>query len=257
MSISIAHPTACFALLPCAGIGLRAGAQDAAGQALPKQYQDVLGKPVVQHTLEAMARVRGITQTLVVLAPGDSLFAQLCRLVPASTAAYCGGATRAQSVAQGLAYLRDHCAARVDDWVLVHDAARCLLQPAWVEALLEACLQADLGGLLAIPVADTLKMAQAGAGQPRVAQTLERAHKWLAQTPQMFRIGDLQAALAAAGDSASDEASAMEAAGHSPLLLPGHTHNVKVTYPEDFQLAEAILSLRAQQTNKDELCKLP
>jgi 2-C-methyl-D-erythritol 4-phosphate cytidylyltransferase len=224
---------------------------------LPKQYQQVQGKPVVQHTLDAMAQVRGVAQMVVVLAPHDALFAPLCQLPDAAQAAYCGGASRAETVAQGLAYLRENCGAKADDWVLVHDAARCLVQPVWVEALMQTCLQADIGGLLAIPVADTLKMASADAVQPRVAQTVDRAGKWLAQTPQMFRISDLQDALARAPSSVSvsDEASAMEAAGHAPLLVPGHTHNFKVTYPEDFVLAEAVLGLRTQQKHKDDLCK--
>ena len=234
----------CFALLPCAGIGARAGALDAAGQALPKQYQMLLGKAVVQHTLDAMAQVAGLAQIVVVLAAHDSLFSQLCQLPDRSRAAYCGGDTRAQSVAHGLAYLREHCGAQADDWVLVHDAARCLLRPVWVENLLQSCLAADSGGLLAVPVADTLKMADS---QQRVAQTVDRTGKWLAQTPQLFRIGRLQSALAAAGGGVSDEASAMEAAGHAPLLVAGHTHNFKVTYPEDFALAAAVLRLREEE----------
>ena len=241
-----AKAASCFALLPCAGIGARAGAQDAAGQALPKQYQALLGKPVVQHTIDAMAQVAGLAQVVVVLAAQDALFAQYCQLPAHGQAAYCGGATRAQSVAQGLGYLREHCGAGADDWVLVHDAARCLLQPVWVHSLMQSCLAADAGGLLAVPVADTLKVADS---QQRVAQTLNRADKWLAQTPQMFRIGQLQAALAAAGSGASDEASAMEVVGHAPLLLPGHTHNFKVTYPEDFALAAAVLRLRQEQAS--------
>lgn len=245
-------PSRCFALLPCAGIGARAGAQDAAGQAQPKQYQYVLGKPLVQHTLDAMAQVQGLSLTLLVLAPNDTGFAQHGQLPAGAEVAYCGGASRAETVAQGLQYLRQHCGADADDWVLVHDAARCLLQPAWGERLMQSCQQADadagigtaVGGLLAIPVADTLKVAKPDAEQPRVAQTVDRAGKWLAQTPQMFRIGQLQAALAAAGSGVSDEASAIEAAGYSPLLVLGHTHNFKVTYPEDFALAEALLRWR-------------
>ena len=243
---SLSPLASCFALLPCAGIGARAGAQDAIGQALPKQYQMLLGKTVVQHTLDAMAQVAGLAQIVVVLAPHDALFNQLCQLPGRSKAAYCGGDTRAQSVEQGLHYLRASCGAKAEDWVLVHDAARCLLQPGWVENLMRNCFAADSGALLALPVADTLKVADS---QQRVAQTLDRTGKWLAQTPQMFRIGQLQSALAAAGGGVSDEASAMEAAGYAPLLVAGHTHNFKVTYPEDFALAEAVLRLRQMQTS--------
>lgn len=233
----------CFLLLPCAGVGARAQAKSAAGADLPKQYQPILGRAVVQHTLDALQPLTEIAQTLVVLAPDDTHFAALCTPSAHVTVAYCGGATRAQTVANGLQHLRAHCGAEVGDWVLVHDAARCLIEPAWVRRLLQACQAADSGGLLAVPVADTLKAADSAQ---RVAETVERSNKWLAQTPQMFRLGELQTALAAC-HAVSDEASAMEQAGHAPLLLPGHTHNLKVTYPEDFALAQSILRLRAEQ----------
>ena len=232
----------CFLLLPCAGVGARAQAKSTAGADLPKQYQPILGQPVVQHTLDALQPLTEIAQTLVVLAPGDTHFA-LCTAAANVTVAYCGGATRAQTVANGLQHLRAHCGADVGDWVLVHDAARCLIEPAWVRRLLQACQAADSGGLLAVPVADTLKAADSAQ---RVAETVERSNKWLAQTPQMFRLGELQTALAAC-HQVSDEASAMEQAGHAPLLVTGHTHNLKVTYPEDFALAQSILRLRAEQ----------
>ena len=233
----------CFLLLPCAGVGARAQAKSAAGADLPKQYQPILGRPVVQHTLDALQPLTEIAQTLVVLAPDDAHFSALCQPTANVSVAYCGGATRAQTVANGLQHLRAHCGADVGDWVLVHDAARCLIAPAWVRRLLQACQAADSGGLLAVPVADTLKAADSAQ---RVAETVERSNKWLAQTPQMFRLGELQTALAAC-HAVSDEASAMEQAGHAPLLLPGHTHNLKVTYPEDFALAQSILRLRAEQ----------
>ena len=222
------EPSRCFLLLPCAGVGARAQAKSAAGLDLPKQYEPILGRPVVQHTLDA---------------PDDAHFAALCQSAANVSVAYCGGATRAQTVANGLQHLRAHCGADVGDWVLVHDAARCLIEPAWVRRLLQACLAADSGGLLAVPVADTLKLADSAQ---RVAETVERSNKWLAQTPQMFRVGELQTALAAC-NQVSDEASAMEQAGHAPLLVPGHTHNLKVTYPEDFALAQSILRMRAEQ----------
>ena len=158
--------------------------------------------------------------------------------------ANCGGATRAESVFNGLQRLLAE-GARPTDWVLVHDAARCLVTPAQIGALIDACLPDAVGGLLALPLPDTLK--QAGA-DGRVDATIDRAHKWLAQTPQMFRIGLLRDALAAhaAGGFAgiTDEASAIELAGLAPLLVPGSAQNFKVTYPEDFALAEAVLRSR-------------
>jgi 2-C-methyl-D-erythritol 4-phosphate cytidylyltransferase len=226
------HPPRCFALVPCAGIGLRAGAGG------PKQYAPLAGRAVVAHTLAALAAVPALAATLVVLAPDDDQFE---RQVPgfAGWVARCGGATRAATVAAGLDALRAQGAAD-DDWVLVHDAARCLLQPAWVQRLIAACLADEVGGLLALPLADTLK----AEAQGRVAATLPRAAKWVAQTPQMFRLGLLQRALAAAGDTVTDESSAIEALGLAPLLVPGDAENFKLTWPGDFALAARLLETR-------------
>ena len=225
----------CFALLPCAGSGSRAGA------ALPKQYQVVAGQPMVRHTLAAFAAVPRIARTLVVVAPGD---ATLQHEGASVLIAACGGSTRAGSVFNGLKALREQ-GATAQDWVLVHDAARCLVTPALIDALIDACLPDAVGGLLALPLPDTLKQATAGG---RVAATIDREGKWLAQTPQMFRIGLLQEALAAHAATGfagiTDEASAIEAAGHAPLLVRGSAQNVKVTWPEDFALAEAVLRSR-------------
>ena len=163
----------------------------------------------------------------------------------------CGGATRADSVRQGLQALLGTAVAAVRrDWVLVHDAARCLVTPAQIRQLIAECQHDPVGGLLAQPLADTLKV-QAPTEQtdpdPRVSATLERSGKWLAQTPQMFRVGDLLDALLAAqarGLAVTDEASAMEALGLSPRLVRSGAHNLKITYPEDFALAEALLQSR-------------
>ena len=225
----------CFALLPCAGSGSRAGT------AQPKQYQVVAGQPMVRHTLAAFAAVPRIARTLVVVAPGD---ATLRHEGASAFIAACGGVTRAGSVFNGLKALLEQ-GASAQDWVLVHDAARCLVTPALIDALIDACLPDAVGGLLALPLPDTLKQATACG---RVAATIDREGKWLAQTPQMFRIGLLQEALAAHAATGfagiTDEASAIEAAGHAPLLVRGSAQNVKVTWPEDFALAEAVLRSR-------------
>ncbi|KPF54038.1 2-C-methyl-D-erythritol 4-phosphate cytidylyltransferase [beta proteobacterium AAP51] len=226
----------CFALVPCAGVGQRAGVGG------PKQYAALAGRTVVTHTLAALAAVPRLQQTLVVLSPDDTVFE---RHAPgfAGWVARSGGATRAASVAAGLQALREHGAGD-EDWVLVHDAARCLLQPAWVERLIDACLPDAVGGLLALPLADTLKAATA---DDRVAATLERSAKWLAQTPQMFRLGLLQRALhsgEAAGLNITDEASAIEALDLAPRLVPGDLENFKLTWPADFVLAERLLRSR-------------
>jgi 2-C-methyl-D-erythritol 4-phosphate cytidylyltransferase len=130
--------------------------------------------------------------------------------------------------------------AAASDWVLVHDAARCLITPTQIDALIDACVGDPVGGLLALKLPDTLKREEAG----RVAQTVDRGDKWLAQTPQMFRIGALMEALQAAGDAVTDESSAMEFVGQAPLLVEGSAQNFKVTYPQDFALAQAVLLSR-------------
>lgn len=234
-------PQRLWALVPCAGTGLRAGA------ASPKQYQPIAGQALVLHTLAAFAAVARISRTVVAVAAGDDFFARLAA-PPARpwTSVACGGATRAQTVANGLAVLRQLGAAE-NDWVLVHDAARCLVTPELINRLIDACVDDAVGGLLAHPVPDTLKLAADG----RVVRTPDRSHQWLAQTPQMFRLGVLARALLAAGEGVTDESSAMEAMGLSPKLVSGSALNFKVTYAEDFVLAQAVLSNRLRAAGKD------
>jgi 2-C-methyl-D-erythritol 4-phosphate cytidylyltransferase len=220
----------CYALVPCAGIGARAGGVG------PKQYQRIAGRSVVAHTLAALGRVPRITKTLVVLAADDQAFA-LAAPGFEGWAERCGGATRAASVAAGLAALARR-GARTRDWVLVHDAARCLVQPSAIERLIEACIEDPVGGLLALPMGDTLKQA---GDEDRVARTLDRGGKWTAQTPQMFRLGLLRQALAEAADRVTDESGAVEALGHAPRLVRGEPDNFKLTWPADFALAERLL----------------
>jgi len=220
-----------YALVPCAGVGERAGAGG------PKQYAPLAGRSLVSHTLQALAEVKRLRQTLVVLSPNDAVFESHVPAFPGWVARV-GGASRAESVTNGLAELLRR-GAQAHDWVLVHDAARCLLRAEWVDALIDACLNDAVGGLLALPLADTMKQESTG----RVAATVDRANKWQAQTPQMFRLGELQQALATAG-AVTDEASAIEASGRAPKLVPGSFENFKVTYPGDFALAERLLRTR-------------
>ncbi len=203
---------------------------------------------MVMHTLHALALVPQITQAWVVVSPGDA-FAwpddhiwsrRFTRLA-------CGGATRAQSVFNGLNAML--CAGvPLQDWVLVHDAARCLVDPEAVKALIDACQDDPVGGLLALPLPDTLK-TQKPEDVPRVDATVPREGKWLAQTPQMFRLGALHQALAQAAKTGfaciTDEASAMERQGLSPRLVPGSAMNLKVTYPADFAFAETVLKAKS------------
>lgn len=237
----------CFALVPCAGVGERAGVGG------PKQYHAVAGCSVVAHTLAALAAVPRIEATLVVLAPGDRLFEQHAGTFAHDErcwVARVGGASRAASVAAGLDELLAR-GALPHDWVLVHDAARCLIRPELIDQLIDACQNDEVGGLLALPVADTLKHEGLGPDDAgRVERTLSRAHIWAAQTPQMFRLGLLRPALVAAlsdpesAASITDEASAIERLGHAPKLVTGSLDNLKLTWPADFALAERLLATR-------------
>lgn len=237
-------------LIPAGGIGSRAGGD------LPKQYQPLLGQPLVWHTLTAFRAMAQQLHTLALVVAADDLHVrQTLPNFPAVKQSDCeelllriGGATRAATVRAGLHALQTRGAA-AHDWVLVHDAARCLITPAQVQALVTACQDDEVGGLLALPLADTLKQSDAAG---RVAATLEREHKWLAQTPQMFRLGLLADALdqaQQAGLVVTDEASAIEAAGLAPRLVPGSAQNFKITFPEDFALAEAVLQARQRKAH--------
>ena len=225
--------------MPCAGNGSRALR---AGDSGPKQYQMLLGQPLVMHTLAAFAQA-DLAGVLLVVSPDDDFWSEQELAFATLSVASCGGATRAQSVLNGLSHLLAN-GAHTNDWVLVHDAARCLVTPEAVSALIDACCNDPVGGLLALPLPDTLKVAR----DARVAQTLDRSDKWLAQTPQMFRAGALHAALQAQAadhfEGITDEASAMEMAGFAPKLVVGSPHNFKVTYPPDFALAEDLLGSR-------------
>ena len=202
---------------------------------------------MVVHTLRAFAAMPGLGQGVIVVAPQDREMAEVIQQYPQDrfVISPTGGATRAQSVLAGLRALQQH-GAKEDEWVMVHDAARCLLTPALIEKLWLACQNDEVGGLLALPVSDTLKIAD----KERVASTLSRSGKWLAQTPQMFRQAALTQALLQAGDQVTDEASAIEAMGQQPRLVTAAAFNFKVTYPEDMQLAEAVLASRSNVAAK-------
>ena len=226
-----------FAIVPAAGSGSRFGAQ------LPKQYLPLAGKPMIHHALAALCRCERIDRVWVVLSPDDAWWPTFdwTNLGAKLETVFCGGATRAESVANGLAAAET--AAADDDWVLVHDAARPCLSQAVLAALCDQLADDPVGGLLAVPVADTLK--RAGADQ-RVVATEPRDALWQAQTPQMFRYGVLLRALAD-HPGVTDEAGAIEAAGLKPKLVCADTTNLKVTYPADLRLAELILQGRRDE----------
>ena len=233
--------TSCHALIPAAGTGTRIGT------AIPKQYLPVAGKPMIVHVLAAFAASPAIERIVVVVAPGDPRFEALVlddairRRIDVVRA---GGATRAATVRNGLDAMRG----RVDDddWVLVHDAARCAIAPASIDALVAAVSDHAVGGLLALPLDDTVKREAAAMtdGSRTVAETVDRRGLWRAQTPQMFRHRMLHDALVdadARGIAITDEASAIEAAGFRPLLVPGSPRNFKVTTADDLAMMDLLL----------------
>ncbi|MBL8443587.1 MAG: 2-C-methyl-D-erythritol 4-phosphate cytidylyltransferase [Zoogloeaceae bacterium] len=223
-----------FAIVPAAGSGSRMGAER------PKQYLPLLGKPLIHHALAVLCGAPEIDRVFVVLSLDDQEWRRHdwsglgSKLVPL----FCGGATRADSVLGGLRAMAD--IAVQSDWVLVHDAARPCLAPWHVHKLIDELSDDEVGGLLAVPVADTLKRAD---DRRHVEATVERDRLWQAQTPQMFRYVMLRRALEGC-HKVTDEASAIEAAGLHPRLIEGDVSNLKVTYPLDLHLAEWILKNR-------------
>lgn len=223
-----------FALVPAAGTGSRVGGER------PKQYQLLAGRPMLGHPLEALCAAQRIQRVFVVLAEADATWERFSwsGLGPKLAVLRCGGATRAESVANGLAAVSELVAP--DDWMLVHDAARPCLSLDLLELLLDRVGEDAVGGLLAVPVSDTLKLA---GEDGRIDATVPRERLWRAQTPQMFRFGLLREALAC-HPVVTDEASAVEALGQRPLLVPSERDNLKVTWPADLALAERILRQR-------------
>jgi len=226
--------TSHYAIVPAAGSGARFGAE------VPKQYLNLLGRPLIYHALSTLCSCPRIAGVWVVLSPEDewwesfdwSSFGSKLQVV------FCGGATRAESVANGL----DAATGALDehDWVLVHDAARPCLSQGMLDALFDELADDPVGGLLAMPVADTLKRADSAQ---RVESTEPRDGLWQAQTPQMFRYGLLRQALDS-NLSVTDEAGAIESAGFKPRLVRADVTNLKVTFPTDLRLAELILQGR-------------
>ena len=219
-----------FALIPAAGVGARMAASG------PKQYLKIGGKPMLRHAIDAFLFSELIAHTYVVVSADDPV---IDSIVPSHgvTVLRCGGETRMESVRNGLAALG--ATLRENDWVLVHDAARPGLDETLIEKLITATGEHPVGGLLALPVVDTVKRSIGGE-----LGTVSREGLWLAQTPQMFRYKLLGEALAAVRDphQITDDASAVEALGLSPKLVVGHPRNMKVTLPTDVRIAEMYLA---------------
>ena len=228
-----------FALVLAAGQGTRIG------DALPKQYLPVAGKPMMFHSIEAIAAVSRVERLFVVLSPLDRHWGEhdWSALPEKVEAAFCGGAHRAESVLNTLKFFEGRMAK--DDWVMVHDAARPCILTELVEQFLDEVGDDQVGGLLAIPLADTLKRSDE---LQRVSETVPRTGLWRAQTPQMFRYATLRAGLEKK-PKATDEAEAVESTGYNtPRLVQGESTNIKVTFAEDIQVAEMILERKGRVT---------
>ena len=223
-----------FAIVPAAGQGTRIG------DAVPKQYLPIAGKPMLFHALESLASVARIHAVVAVLSPLDRHWGGFdwSAFPEKIEAAFTGGANRSESVRNALRHLAPRVAK--DDWILVHDAARPCITRALVDQFIDEVEGEPVGGLLAMPLADTLKRSDETL---RVAETIPRAGLWRAQTPQMFRYEMLARALERKA-GATDESQAIEALGYSPRLVQGENTNLKVTFAEDLPLAEMIILRR-------------
>lgn len=221
-----------IALIPAAGIGARFGADK------PKQYVEIGGKTVLEHTVCIFQNHPSIDMTVVIVSPEDVLADGFQTAFAGVEVWKIGGRTRAETVRNGVEKLLETGLASADDNILVHDAARCCLPSEALTRLIEQAGNAAEGGILAIPVADTLKRAEGG----QISATVDRSGLWQAQTPQLFRAGLLCRALAAENlDGITDEASAVEKLGVRPLLIQGDVRNLKLTQPQDAYIVRLLL----------------
>ncbi|HEY0961191.1 MAG TPA: 2-C-methyl-D-erythritol 4-phosphate cytidylyltransferase [Pseudomonadales bacterium] len=234
-----------FLVLPAAGSGRRMQAE------LPKQYLELAGCSLLQHSLERIGALPEIERIVVALAHEDPRWPPLRAALPVAVAAkvstVTGGAERMQSVANALVALQPH--ARANDWVLVHDAVRPCVHETDVRKLLHETANDETGGLLGLPVRETLK--ECDDAQRFVARTVDRSRIWQAATPQVFRFAVLQRALQHAAQESSfvtDEAGAVEALGLPVRLVAGRADNLKITYPGDLMLAAAVLEAQARES---------
>ena len=219
-----------IALIPAAGVGARFGAGK------PKQYVEINGKTVLQHTVDIFQQHEQIDFIAVIVSPEDHIFQTASDKVGIFKV---GGETRAETVRNGVEVLLKQSLAAETDNILVHDAARCCLPAEALSRLIEAAANAEQGGILAVPVADTLKRAGEAS---QITATVSRAGLWQAQTPQLFRAALLQRALAGDLSGITDEASAVESLGIKPLLVEGDSRNLKMTLPQDEYIVRLLLA---------------
>ncbi len=224
-----------WCVIPAAGTGQRMGADR------PKQYLELAGRMVIEHTLEKFVSHSRIAGVVVALAAEDCWWDKVKLSAGCELRRCDGGEKRFESVLNGLNVLKDGGAGK-EDWVLVHDAARPCVRREDIDRLIHAATAHPVGAVLGIPVRDTMKRADASAN---VRKTVSRAGLWHAFTPQMFRLGPLAASLKRAleeGADVTDEAQAMERTGAYPVMVEGHADNLKITTPTDLQLAEHFIS---------------
>lgn len=220
------------AIIPAAGTGARMGAD------IPKQYLPLKGKPLIQHVIETFEQSAQIDSVHVILSAQDAHWSAANLTLSAKTSVHhCGGATRSETVLNGLHAIAAF--AHEKDWVLVHDAARPGLNHTMLDQLIAELQEDAVGGLLAMPLADTLKLADTSQ---RAQKTIPREQLWQAQTPQMFRLSTLRDALKSYHGVPTDEAQAIEALGLQPKLVLGGLRNLKVTYPEDLKVLNALIA---------------
>ncbi|SMY36283.1 2-C-methyl-D-erythritol 4-phosphate cytidylyltransferase [Photobacterium andalusiense] len=224
-----------IAVVPAAGVGSRMAADR------PKQYLHIAGKTILEHTVDRLLSLTEITRVVIAISADDPYFPLLPLATDPRIIVVDGGAERADSVFAGLAAIENDNA-----WVLVHDAARPCVRQADLRALITAAISSDCGAILATPVRDTMKRGLHHSTPPQISHTVDRDNLWHALTPQMFRVGLLRQSLTSAlaqGATITDEASALEFCGYTPLLVTGRSDNLKVTQPEDLALAEFYLQL--------------
>lgn len=240
-----------WCVVPAAGVGKRFGA----GQ--PKQYLTLHDQTIMEWTLQRLLRIPRIEKIVVAISEEDTQFAQLSIAQQDRIHTVSGGRERCDSVQNGLQWLLKQTAGDNDDWVLVHDVARPCVRLEDITRLIDEVAQSGaIGGILANPVRDTMKRSDA---QGRIMQTVERAHLWHALTPQLFPLKTLLQALQQADqmpldsnrEAVTDEASAMERQGHCPILVPGHSDNIKITHPQDLQLARLFLQQQMLESEQE------
>lgn len=228
------NSTLCWVIIPAAGIGTRMQADR------PKQYLTLKNKPLLTHVIDLFSAQSDIEKVVVVLNAKDHWWPQLSLSHPKKVLTVMGGKERVHSVLLGLEFLKYF--ASEDDWVLVHDAARPCVQSKDITRLMQEIKDHPVGGLLGLPVVDTLKRVNEN---DEVVETISRNQLWQAQTPQCFRYGILKNALESAlqnNQIVTDESSAIELSGLKPKMILGDARNIKITFPEDLELADRVVN---------------